>query len=211
MQAVMPPVTVHMPVASILLGGGLLACFLGYRLLRAVLAAGGFVTGVVIATGSVADLQSPVAVLIVIGSGVAGALVAVLLYLSSVGLVGAALAAFVLGLVIDGDPPVWLLVAACAGGALATLMVRREVIIVGTSFLGAWTALVGGLALAGSGAAAAATTGDVTGLFPIAPLAGHVGFALGWAALAVLAAAVQFLATARAPDGRDAPPSSPEK
>ena len=66
--------------------------------------------------------------------------------------------------------------------------------------MGAWTALVGGLALAGHGAAVAAATGDVAGLFPIAPLDGQFGFALGWAALAVLAVAVQFLATARAGD-----------
>lgn len=196
----MPPVTVHMPVASILLGGGLLACFLGYRLMRAVLAVGGFVAGVVLAIGSIADPQTVAGVLLVIASGAAGALVAVVLYLSTVGLVGAGLAVFVVSLLVDGDPPIWLLLATGAAGALATLIVRREVIIVGTSFVGAWTALVGGLALAGHGAAIGAATGDVAGLFPIAPLDEQVGFALGWAALAVLAAAVQFLATARSRD-----------
>ena len=196
----MPPVTVHMPVASILLGGGLLACFLGYRLMRAVLAVGGFVAGVVLAIGTIADPQTVLGVLLVIASGAAGAIVAVVLYLSTVGLVGAGLAVFLVGLLVDGDPPIWLLLVTGAAGALATLLVRREVIIVGTSFVGAWTALVGGLALAGHGAAVAAATGDVAGLFPIAPLDGQFGFALGWAALAVLAVAVQFLATARTTD-----------
>lgn len=195
--------TVHMPVASILLGGGLLACFLGYRLMRAVLAAGGFVAGVVLAIGSIADPQTVPGVLLVIASGAAGALVAVVLYLSTVGLVGAGLAVFFVGLLVDGDPPIWLLLVTGAAGALATLLVRREVIIVGTSFVGAWTALVGGLALAGHSAAVAAATGDVAGLFPIAPLDGQFGFALGWAALAVLAVSVQFLATARSRDEGD--------
>ena len=211
MQTVMLPVTVHMPVASILLGGGLLACFLGYRLMRAVLAVGGFVAGVVLAIGSVADTQTALGVLVVIACGVAGALVAVFLYLSTVGLVGAGLAVFVLGLLVDGDPPVWLLLLTGAGGALVTLLVRREVIIVGTSFVGAWTTLVGGLALAGNSAAVAAATGDVARLFPIAPLDGQIGFALGWATLAALAAAVQFLATARTREAAGGPPSSPEK
>ena len=208
MQIVMPPVTVHMPVASILLGGGLLACFLGYRLMRAVLAVGGFVAGVVLAM-SIADTATALGVLLVIASGIAGALAAVLLYLSTVGLVGAGLAAFVLGLLMDGDPPVWLLLAAGAVGALVTLLVRREVIIVGTSFVGAWTALVGALALAGNSAGVAAATGDVARLFPIAPLDGQVGFALGWATLAALATAVQFLATARTREGAGVPSPSP--
>jgi len=207
----MPPVTVHMPVASILLGGGLLACFLGYRLMRVVLAVGGFVAGVILATAGIADTQTLLGVLLVIACGAAGALAAVVLYLSTVGLVGAGLAAFVLGLLMDGDPPVWLLLATGAVGALVTLLVRREVIIVGTSFVGAWTALVGGLALAGNGAAVAAATGDVGGLFPIAPLDGQVGFALGWAMLAALAVAVQFLATGRTREGAGAPSSPPEK
>ncbi len=211
MQTVMPPVTVHMPVASILLGGGLLACFLGYRLMRVVLAVGGFVSGVILATTSIADTQTLLGVLLVIACGAAGALAAVVLYLSTVGLVGAGLAAFVLGLLMDGDPPVWLLLATGAVGALVTLLVRREVIIVGTSFVGAWTALVGGLALAGNGAAVAAATGDVGRLFPIAPLDGQVGFALSWAMLAALAVAVQFLATGRTREGAGAPSSPPEK
>ncbi len=211
MQTVMPPVTVHMPVASILLGGGLLACFLGYRLMRVVLAVGGFVAGVILATTSIADTQTLLGVLLVIACGAAGALAAVVLYLSTVGLVGAGLAAFVLGLLMDGDPPVWLLLATGAVGALVTLLVRREVIIVGTSFVGAWTALVGGLALAGNGAAVAAATGDVGRLFPIAPLDGQVGFALSWAMLAALAVAVQFLATGRTREGAGAPSSPPEK
>ncbi len=211
MQTVMPPVTVHMPVASILLGGGLLACFLGYRLMRVVLAVGGFVAGVILATTSIADTQTLLGVLLVIACGAAGALAAVVLHLSTVGLVGAGLAAFVLGLLMDGDPPVWLLLATGAVGALVTLLVRREVIIVGTSFVGAWTALVGGLALAGNGAAVAAATGDVGRLFPIAPLDGQVGFALSWAMLAALAVAVQFLATGRTREGAGAPSSPPEK
>ena len=75
----------QIPVAIILLAGGLLACFLGYRLLRLVLAVYGFVAGVIVTTIFVGQLETWVAALATIGGGLAGMLVAILAYLVGVG------------------------------------------------------------------------------------------------------------------------------
>ena len=69
---------------------------------------------------------------------------------------------------------------------------RRYVIVVGTSFIGSWAALVGGMALAGNSAAAAATRGDVRQMYPLAPVDMQLEFAVAWFVLAAAALVVQF-------------------
>ena len=86
----MTSVSFHVPVAIILLGGGLLACFLGYRLLRALLALYGFIGGVVVATLFVEGLETWVAILVTVGGGLVGAAVAVVAYPAGVAILGAA-------------------------------------------------------------------------------------------------------------------------
>ena len=80
-------------------------------------------------------------------------------------------------------------------GALLALTVRRYVLITGTAFLGAWATLVGTMALTGNAAAMAAVSGDVSLVFPIAPLSGQVGFVYGWAGPGLVAALVQLRST----------------
>ena len=206
----MPSVSLHVPVAIILLGGGLLACFLGYRLLRTLLAVYGFVGGVIVATLFVDQLETWVAVIATIGGGVVGAVAAIGAYLAGVALIGAGLAAFLLNAMMEGEPNVWVLLAISLAGALLALAVRRYVLIVGTSFVGAWTTLVGAMALAGNTAAVAAASGDVSLVFPIAPLNGQVGFVLGWVGLGLLAALVQLRSTTRG-RGRVGEPRAREK
>ena len=191
----MPSVPLHVPVAIILLGGGLLACFLGYRLLRTLLAVYGFVGGVIVTTLFVDQLQTWVAVVATISGGVIGAVAAIAAYLAGVALIGAGLAAFLLHAMMDAEPNVWVLLAISLAGALLALTVRRYVLITGTAFLGAWTTLVGTMALTGNAAAMAAVSGDVSLVFPIAPLSGQVGFVCGWAGLGLVAALVQLRST----------------
>ena len=196
----MPSVSFHIPVAIILLGAGLLACFLGYRLLRILLAVYGFVAGVVIATLFVDQFETWVAVLATIAAGLAGSALAIVAYLAGVALLGAALGAVALDVAWSyggGEPIVWFVLAACLAGALVALALRRYVIIVGTSFGGAWTALIGGLALAGNSAAVAAASGDVQKVYPIAPAGNQMGFVLGWFVLGAVAVLVQLRAMAR--------------
>ena len=188
-------VSFHVPVAIILLGGGLLACFLGYRLLRTLLALYGFIGGVVIATMFVEQLETWLAIVATIVGGIAGSVLAVMAYLAGVAVLGAGLGAAVLNVAWSyrgGEPNVWFVLVACLLGALLALAARRYVLILATSFGGAWTAIVGGLALAGNSAAVAAATGSVDRLPPVADARTHLGFVLGWCGLGGLAFLIQI-------------------
>lgn len=191
----MESVTLQFPVAVILLGGGLVAGFAGYPLLRPLLALYGFIGGVIVTPTFADQLDGWWFIAATLAGGLAGAAAAFALYLATVALLGAGVAAFLAHLAVEGDPAVWLLVAACVLGALLALIVRRYVVIIATAFLGGWTTLVGGLALSRDQAAMAATGGDAAGLFPLAPLAGHEAFAAGWLALGLLGSVVQLLAS----------------
>ena len=196
-QQVMGSVSLHIPVGIILLGGGLVACFLGYRLRRILLVVYGFVAGVIIVTMVVEQIEEIwMVVLVTISGGLAGSILAIVAYLAGVGLLGAAFGAVILNVgwsyYRGGEPEVWLLLIACFSGALVALLLRRYVIIVGTSFGGAWTALVGGLALAGNSAGVAAAGGDVQQLYPLAPAASQEWFVAGWFGLGLLAVLVQL-------------------
>ena len=191
----MASVSLHLPVAIILLAGGLVSCFYGYRLLRVLLAVYGFVGGIVLAVQFGGQIELWATVALTIGAGVAGAALAVVAYLAGVALLGAAAGALLVNTAWTSattEPGLWLMLGVCLGGALAALVVRRYVIIVATSFGGSWAALVGGLALAGNSAAAAATAGDVRQLYPLAPADTQVAFAVAWYVLAVVALVVQF-------------------
>lgn len=185
----------QIPVAIILLAGGLLACFLGYRLLRLVLAIYGFVAGFIVTTMFVGQFETWAAALVTIAGGLAGTLVAILAYLVGVGLLGAAVGAVVVNVqwaAENSEPNVWLVVGVSLVGALGALALRRYVIILGTSFGGAWSALVGGLALAGNSAAVAAAAGNLQQLFPLAPARSQIEFVVAWCVLGGLALVVQL-------------------
>lgn len=187
-------VSVHVPAAIILLGGGFLICFLGYRLLRALLALYGCIAGVVTATLFVGEFELWFAIVITITAGLAGAVLAVVAYLAGVAVFGAALGVMLLNLAWrpGDDPNVWLVLAACLVGALITLAIRRYVLIFATAFGGALTVIVGGLALTGNAAAVAATSGDLQSLPPVADLRSNMEFVVGWSALGTLAVLVQL-------------------
>ena len=185
----------HIPVAIILLGGGLLACFLGYRLLRTLLALYGFIGGVVIGTMFVEQLETWLAIVATIAAGLAGSVVAVVAYLAGVAVLGAGLGMVALNVAWSyrgGEPVTWLVLAVSLASALLALAVRRYVLIIATSFGGAWTAIVGGMALAGNSAAGAAATGNVEQLPPVADPRANLGFVLGWCGLGGLAVFFQI-------------------
>ena len=122
-------------------------------------------------------------------------------YLAGVAILGAGLGALAVSLFWTpriGDAEMWVVIAACLLGAIAAVLLQRYVIIVGTSFGGAWTTLVGALALGGDAEAMAAASGDVWQVYPMAPANGQAAFAIGWAGLGLLAALVQLRATSSA-------------
>jgi hypothetical protein len=191
----MLPVTFQIPAAIFLVLGGAVACFAGYRFFRVVLGLYGFVLGALLAT-TVAGAGSTSSLLMwaVVG-GLAGALVLNLAYFFGVVLVGAALGAMAVTLVwsrASGDPHVLIVVAFAVVGALAAMWLQRYVVVTGTAFGGAWTLLVGVLALMGDTAAQAATVSDVWVVYPLDPAPGRRWLPAVWLVLGVVGMFVQL-------------------
>lgn len=193
----MLPASYATPAAVVITLGGVLACFFGYRLFRVVLGIYGFVVGAMIATQWLAPSSSvwTLSVAAVVG-GVLGGGLMIAAYFVGVGLIGAGLAVLILHLgwrLVGGDPPTWLLIVVAVLGALGALSVVRFVVIVGTATAGAWTIIVGALALMGDRAAArAAMAGDVWILYPLDPLSDRWWHTVAWVVLMVIGAFVQL-------------------
>jgi len=191
----MLPTSVQVPAAVVLVIGGAIACFAGYRFFRLVLALYGFVLGALVATTLAGADSTSSLVLWAIGGGLAGALILNLAYFFGVLLVGAAVGAMALTVLwpqTSGDPHVMVVIALAVAGALAAMWLQRYVVITGTALGGAWTLLVGALALAGDAAAqAAATASDVWVVYPLDPAPGRRWVPVAWLALAATGMIVQ--------------------
>jgi hypothetical protein len=198
----MLPAAYATPAVVILTLGGVLACFFGYRLFRVVLGVYGFVAGALIATQMMAPSSNmwTLTVAAVVGGVLGGALM-IAAYFVGVGLVGAGLAALLLNIgwrFVGGDPPTWLLVVVAVLGALGALSVVRFVVIFGTATAGAWTIIVGALALMGDRAALrAASAGDIWILYPLDPLPERWWYTVAWVVLLVIGAVVQLSTSTR--------------
>ena len=183
----------HVPVAIILLAGGLVACFLGYRLLKILLGSFGFLGGAAAALWFLEDVGAWAVAVGTIAAGIGGAVLAVVTYLAGVAIAGAALGAGILNAARGGeDSSLWLVLVVCFAGAMLALVLRRYVLILATAAGGSWTAIVGGLALAGHGAGIATVNGDLLRLPPAADPGVHLYFVLGWSLLGALAVLVQL-------------------
>jgi hypothetical protein len=193
----MLPVAYQTPAAALLLIGGVLACLAGYRLFKLVLGIYGFILGALMASSAVGSAETWLMIVAAIGGGLAGALILVAAYFVGVALIGAALAALAVNLIwsrIGHDPHVLVVVVAAAAGALGALALQRYVIIVGTAFGGAWTAIVGGL---GMRADASKSPGEVWLAYP-ASLGEHRALIVAlWIACSLVGVIVQFSVTGR--------------
>jgi hypothetical protein len=192
----MLPASYQLPAAAVLLVGGVVSCFFGYRFFRIVLALGGFIVGALLAS-SIMAASNPTGMLIAAGvGGLIGAGILFAAYFVGVLLVGAGLGALVANLVFSAANtfPHFLVVVGCAiGGAVAAMYLQRPFIIVGTGFGGAWTTLVGLLAVLGDKKAmAAAATGDVWVVYPLDPAPGQAWVFWAWAVLGLAGTAVQL-------------------
>ena len=198
----MIPASYTTAAAALFAVGGLVTCFAGYRLFRIVLALYGFMLGAMVGS-SIPDPGSSTWALAMAGlaGGLVGALVMVFGYFVGVGLVGAGLAALALNFgwrLIGGEPPTLVLVIVCVIGAILALNVQRYVVIFGTAIAGAWTALVGGLALFGNPAALkAASATNVWVVYPMNLVPGGWGVTLLWFALALAGVIVQLSTTSK--------------
>lgn len=199
----MLPATFQIPAAVIFLLGGAVACFAGYRLFRIVLSIYGFILGAMIATTVVGAGDTGQLVLYAVIGGVVGALVLNLAYFLGVVLVGAALGAFVAAMVwarLGNEPHVLIVILFAVVGAVGAMLLQRFVVIVATAFGGAWTLVVGGLALAGArGARAAADPTDVWVFYPLDPSPGGGWLTITWLALGFVGLVVQIGSGRRRP------------
>lgn len=195
----MLPASFQMPAAVVLLAGGVLSCFAGYRLFRFVLGFFGFVLGALVASSAMGADQTLWMIGAALVGGLAGAVILVLAYFAGVALIGAGIGA---GLVMAiwaamGREPGMLPVLVMAIlGALGALVLQRYVIIVSTAFGGAQTAIIGGSALMAVRAGDAAAR-SVYRVYPLDPLPGTRWDIAACLVLGLLGLIVQLAITAR--------------
>lgn len=195
----MLPASYQVPAAIALLIGGIVSCFFGYRLFRIVLTIFGFILGALTASSifGVSDTGPMVAAAII--GGLAGAALLFAAYFVGVALVGAGLGALIANLLFaagDHDPRPLIVVLFSVAGAIGSIYLQRYFIIVGTAFGGAWTLIVGALALVGDRAAmAAAASGDVWVVYPLDPAPGRQWVRIAWFVLGLIGVAVQMSVT----------------
>jgi hypothetical protein len=153
----MLPVTYQVPAAIILIVGGLLACFAGYRLFRVVLGIYGFILGALLASSIMAPGEPwPLVVAALVG-GLIGAVLLNLAYFVGVALLGAGAGALLLHLVSAqlgrGDPHVAVVVIFAVLGAIAATQLQRYVIVFATAFGGEAFRLVAAIGILALGLA----------------------------------------------------------
>lgn len=197
----MIPATFQIPAALVLAVGGAVACFAGYRFFRFVLGLFGFLVGALVATSIAGSGSTAYLVLWAVLGGLAGALILNLAYFFGVVLLGAGLGAATASLVwsrFEGDPHVLVVIGFAVAGAVAAMLLQRYVIILGTAFGGAWTLLVGVLALLGDEAAQAAATGTgVWVVYPLDPAPGREWVVAVWLALGLAGTLAQVVGGGR--------------
>jgi hypothetical protein len=199
----MLPHSYELPAAILLVLGGALSCFAGYRLFKIVLGIYGFILGAMLASSMMGVSNTTGMVVAALVGGVVGAVVLMFAYFVGIALVGAGLGALVAhvgwGYVgRGGDPPAIVVILLAIFGSVASMLLQRYVIIVATAFGGAWTVIVGGLAVSGDRSAArAASAGDVWILYPLTPSPGQRWVPIAWIALGLIGTGVQLAITGR--------------
>ena len=196
----MLPASFQTPAAVVLLLGGLLACFAGYRVFRVVLAIYGFILGALLASSFMGTEQTLWMILAWVGGGIAGALILLVAYFAGVALLGAgigAAAAHMIWAAFKSEPAVLVLILFSIAGALGALALQRYVIIIATAFGGAQTALVGAAALLGDSSAAQAASRAVYRVYPLDPMPNTYWDATAALVLGAVGVLVQLAVTAK--------------
>src|SRR5499427_516709 len=143
----MLPHSYELPAAILLVLGGALSCFAGYRLFKIVLAIYGFILGAMLASSVMGVSNTTGMIVAAIVGGIAGALLLVFAYFIGIALVGAGLGALVAHVawswVGSGDPPAAAVIVLAIAGSIGAMLLQRYVIIAATAFGGAWTVIVG--------------------------------------------------------------------
>ena len=193
----MLPTTYQIPAALILLAGGLLACFAGYRLFRLVLGIYGFILGALFTVSLVPSHGVLWTVIAAVVGGAVGALLLTIGYFLGVALVGGGLGVLVAhGIWAQqgwGDPRAVPLLAFAIAGAILALIFQRYVIIAGTALGGAWTAVMGAAAMLGDPAARRLTDAqNIWFVYPFNPPLTRPWMIAAWAVLGIAGLIVQL-------------------
>ncbi len=195
----MLPGSFQVPASIVLLAGGAVACFAGYRLFKVVLGIYGFILGALIGSSMMAANSAWGLVVAALVGGVLGAVILVAAYFVGVAIVGAGVGALLVNLAwkpFGGDPHWIAIVAFAVLGALAAMAFQRHIIVIGTAFGGAWTMLVGAAALlSGSTARAASAGGDVWMVYPNTAPVNGLWIYVAWIALSLAGTFVQLHAS----------------
>ncbi|MEZ5291867.1 MAG: DUF4203 domain-containing protein [Vicinamibacterales bacterium] len=194
----MLPISYQLPAAVVLLMAGLMACFAGYRLLKYVLAAFGFIIGGLAASSIFGTSETAYMAGAFVVGGLAGAVIMVAAAFIGVALVGAGLGAAVVAVAWPrpGDPHPYAVVLAAVAGAWLATWLQRYVTVAGTAFAGAWALIVGGLAVFGDRAKlAAAAAGDVWVPYLMQPAPGEAWVPWAWIGVGLLGVLVQLKVT----------------
>jgi Domain of unknown function (DUF4203) len=197
----MLPQAYELPAALFLFLAGAVSCFAGYRLFKLVLGIYGFILGAGLASSAMGASNTVGMIAAALAGGIVGALILVFAYFIGIALVGAGLGALVVhfgwSYMRAGDPPALAVIGMALVGAIVAMVLQRYVIVVSTAFGGAWTMILGGLALAGERVAARpAPSQSVWILYPTAASAAR-WVPIAWVALGVVGAAVQLGITGR--------------
>jgi hypothetical protein len=158
---------------------GLLACFAGYRTFRVILGITGFVIGGVLAGYLLYNLTHSELVGVIAGliGGLIGAGLMAGLYVVGVFVIGAifgGIAASALLALGGSTPPGWLVVILAIIAGVLAILFQKLMIVIATSFVGAWLAV--------SGVAAIAGVIELPRLewFPLGLSSAPTGWLLGW-------------------------------
>jgi hypothetical protein len=192
----MLPASYGFPAAVILIVGGAVACFAGYRFFRVVLAIYGFILGALMASSMMGVGNNVGMIVAALVGGLIGAVVLVLAYFVGIALVGAGLGALIAHEVWHwikpGDPPALIVIGAALVGAALAMVVQRYVIVVGTAFGGAWTMIVGLMnALSTRGLTRMSSATEVWILYPQST-PGDQWAPLAWLVLGLIGVVVQL-------------------
>jgi hypothetical protein len=197
----MLPASFQIPAAIILLAGGLVSCLAGYRVFRFVLGFFGFILGALLTSSIVGSENTMWMFGSAILGGIAGALILIAAYFVGVALIGAGIGALVVNLIwaaLGREPHIVIVILFAIAGALGALALQRYVIVAATAFGGAWTAIVGALALVGDRLAIEATIRNNVWLaYPMNPAPGQRWIVIAWIALGLVGVVVQLRLTAR--------------
>jgi Domain of unknown function (DUF4203) len=198
----MLPHSYELPAAILLVLSGALSCVAGYRLFKIILGIYGFVLGAMLASSAMGVTNTTGMIVASLVGGVCGALLLMFAYFIGIALVGAGLGALIAHVawsgVGTGDPPAVAVVVLSIVGSIGAMFLQRYVIIVATAFGGAWTVIVGGMAVAADrGTAQAASGHSVWILYPTTPAPGQMWVLVAWIVLGLIGTGVQLGVTGR--------------